>query len=200
MELSPDKRRKVGRDELLKRAIEVIQKKGYRDASLQDIADEFSVTKAALYYYVRSKETLLYEIYKETIIQLISELESLINQEGLEVTEKLSQVVHSFVSLCINHPEMEIFFEEKRNLSEEHFEDISKCERSVISMITALFDEGIKQGAVRSVNSKALTFGLLGMSSWVYRWFSKDGELTEDEVAELYHSVLLSGYVAPAPA
>ena len=47
---------------VLETAARLICEKGYEAASVQDIADACGLTKAGLYYYIRSKEELLLEI------------------------------------------------------------------------------------------------------------------------------------------
>src|SRR5262245_33636951 len=47
---------------VLETAARLICEKGYEAASVQDIADACGLTKAGLYYYIRSKEDLLLEI------------------------------------------------------------------------------------------------------------------------------------------
>ena len=51
------------RDRLLRAAAECFNKKGYSGTSLKDVADILNLTDAALYYYVRNKEELVYLCY-----------------------------------------------------------------------------------------------------------------------------------------
>src|SRR5690606_20295851 len=48
--------------ELVKVATQVFYEKGYEAASLQDIADRLGMLKGSLYYYIQTKEDLLYEV------------------------------------------------------------------------------------------------------------------------------------------
>ena len=50
------------RAELLDVAISLFYEKGYAHTTLQDIADGMGFTKAAVYYYAKTKEELLVEI------------------------------------------------------------------------------------------------------------------------------------------
>ena len=45
-------------------AAQIFFTKGYNATSLNDIAAELGITKAGLYYYVESKQELLYQIIK----------------------------------------------------------------------------------------------------------------------------------------
>jgi AcrR family transcriptional regulator len=50
--------------ELIEVATDVFYAKGYDAASLQDIADRLGMFKGSLYYYIQSKEDLLYDVYR----------------------------------------------------------------------------------------------------------------------------------------
>src|SRR6195952_1565035 len=48
--------------ELIEVATDVFYAKGYDAASLQDIADRLGMLKGSLYYYIQSKEDLLFDV------------------------------------------------------------------------------------------------------------------------------------------
>jgi AcrR family transcriptional regulator len=188
------RRRGLNQEQLLKAAIRVIRQHGYRDTSLQDIADEFHFTKPALYYYIQNKEELLYKIYDESISAWIARLESLAEDRNLSAREKLQQVLAYYLDLCINHDEMVIFFNEKSNLSAEHYELISAKERRVMQIISGIYREGVEEGTFRPWDATAVTFAILGMGAWTSHWFSHDGPLSQQELVNLYDRLLAEGY------
>ena len=51
------------KDRMLRAAAECFNEKGYSGTSLKDVADKLDLTDAALYYYVRNKEELVYLCY-----------------------------------------------------------------------------------------------------------------------------------------
>src|SRR5579883_2556775 len=56
-------------DEVIDAASEVFREKGYLAATLQDIAGRLGMLKGSLYYYIDSKEDLLYEILRRAHLQ-----------------------------------------------------------------------------------------------------------------------------------
>lgn len=185
--------KRLTRTDLLSRAIAVIRRNGYRETSLDDLAKEFNFTKPALYYYVDSKEALLFEIYEHTIDEWLTLIRSIANDAALTPEEKIREVVRRFTHLCIEHDEMAIFFSEKAYLSDEHFEAISDKERAVVDTIAAIIQEGVAMGMMNPVPAKVVAFGLVGMTAWSYRWVSADGPLDIDAIAETYFAVLSRG-------
>src|SRR3954454_17402777 len=116
-----DRRAKAPRrrhDEILEAAARVFHEKGYESTSIQDIADAVGILKGSLYYYIDSKEDLLYEILEG------------IHAEALESVRKAPaegaplQRIRAFVAAHIRHNaenlvKMALFFQDFRSLGEE---------------------------------------------------------------------------------
>ena len=68
----PPRRR---RQEILEAAAGVFHAKGYKATSIQDIADAVGILKGSLYYYITSKEDLLFEILEDVHQQGLRNLE-----------------------------------------------------------------------------------------------------------------------------
>jgi AcrR family transcriptional regulator len=51
-------------------ATKLFSEKGYKGASLQEIAQEVGIQKASLYHYIPSKEELLCEIFLSVVERL----------------------------------------------------------------------------------------------------------------------------------
>lgn len=70
-----DKRKKENtRNKILNSARDIFARKGYDGTSVDEIASGASVSKALLYYYYDSKETILLELMKRSIENTIKEL------------------------------------------------------------------------------------------------------------------------------
>src|ERR1700744_5493363 len=61
------RRQDARRRELLKAAAALFAERGYRATSMNDLAGRVGLSKPALYYYVRTKENLLIELYDEVL-------------------------------------------------------------------------------------------------------------------------------------
>src|ERR1700761_3203397 len=89
---SPAKGRRRDR-EVLKAATTVFYRRGYADATVQDVADAVGMLKGSLYYYIKSKEELLYRLATEVhdgVDALMSEVMAL---EGLSSLERIQEFV-----------------------------------------------------------------------------------------------------------
>src|SRR5258708_22711125 len=66
--------RREARDELLAAALRVFALRGYREAGVDEIAEEAGYSKGALYWHFSSKEALLQALREERIDTPIREL------------------------------------------------------------------------------------------------------------------------------
>ncbi len=76
--LPPDERR----GEILTAALAVFAELGYRQATLNDVADRVGVTKGCLYHYFESKEQLLVALLRERVASAVRAEEELVTTAG----------------------------------------------------------------------------------------------------------------------
>src|SRR5947209_13931005 len=82
--------------EITAAACEVFWQQGYRAASIQDVADKVGVLKGSLYYYIDSKEDLLWRIIED----VHKEWAAILERAGSLNAEPLEQI-HAFIRLHI---------------------------------------------------------------------------------------------------
>src|SRR3978361_1927084 len=60
---SPGEQYVLKRRALIREAGKAFSRKGFHNTSMNDVADVLNVTKPALYYYVKTKQEILYECH-----------------------------------------------------------------------------------------------------------------------------------------
>lgn len=89
-------------------AREVFQAKGLEGARMQEIADKAEINKSMLHYYYRSKEKLFEQVYKLSILKLIPQIASLLNQE-IPLEEKIRMFVPKYLDIIKANPDIPLF-------------------------------------------------------------------------------------------
>jgi AcrR family transcriptional regulator len=126
----------------------VFGKKGYHDATMDDVAKELGVSKGALYSYFKSKEDLLKEISlqgHQTLRDILAEtgkcksLETALEQVYTNITEKYKGNLHS-------HFEIVSLASHDEKIRKIVFEDYQKD----IAAVEAFVEEKKKQGFIRT--------------------------------------------------
>ncbi|MEW6475446.1 MAG: TetR/AcrR family transcriptional regulator [Actinomycetota bacterium] len=156
--------------EILDVAAKVFSDKGYDAGSLDEIADALDLRKATLYYYVRSKAELLYLIFDRAITQGLEQLASLSESDsGYEIVEKL---VHHQIRGVAESPELfGVFFDNRPRLDQRYEESIRAKEQQYLQLFADLLSKAASDGAVANVDSRYAAHAIIGMTTWIYKWF-----------------------------
>ncbi|WP_144839633.1 TetR/AcrR family transcriptional regulator [Metaplanococcus flavidus] len=182
------------KDRIKERSIGLFERKGFSETSIQDIVEALNVTKGTFYYYYSSKEQLLMEIHKEYIDDLLQRQRRIIDSGGSQ-KDKLKSVIHLLISdIARNGDSGKVFFREMRHLTEDNATDIKKRREQFRHNIEEILRHGAESGEFRKQLRPDITaLAVLGITNWTYQWFNAKGELTADELAEIYSSIVLDG-------
>ena len=185
----------LGREKIIEEAVELFKVKGYLGTSVQDLANKLGFTKAALYYYIQSKEEVLWEIIDQTMCTAERRMETLMQQE-MPVLERLKQIIYNqILNVQDDAPYMTIFFNEKVHLSPEKLAIIHARQRNYEESIATVIRQGIAEGVLEPVDALLTAYGILGMINWIIYWFDPKGTCKPEEIAELYVGIILRGIV-----
>lgn len=88
---------------VLRRSIEVFNRRGYDGTSMGDLARELGLTKSAIYHHVPSKEHLLEQALNEALDSLEGALDTVDAAPGLSATERLRTAVSTSVEVLVAH-------------------------------------------------------------------------------------------------
>ena len=181
-------------------AIKIFHQKGYRTATLDDVAHELGLSKAALYHYVSSKEDLLSLIYLQALESYFTSAYE-IDEMDLAPPEKLRYLIgHHIQNIIINNlPMFAVFFSEENQLPKKQFERIREGKRKYTKIVEKIITEGIEQGFFRPLNPKLHAFALIGMCNWLYKWYDPGrGGISPDDIADHFIDLLENGYLLSA--
>src|ERR1700742_1891186 len=92
-------------EEVLDAAARVFARRGYADASVQDVADELGILKGSLYHYIRAKEDLLFWLLEAVHADLQQILDEVAAEEGLEPRDRIALYVQRNVAYNLDNLE-----------------------------------------------------------------------------------------------
>jgi AcrR family transcriptional regulator len=167
---------------------------GYRDTSMDRIAEEVGIKKASLYYYFPSKDQLLIEMHDEMIERIIGSHEARLEAGDHSASDLLLGMMTDVISLQETHPgALRVFF--------EHFKEIPEAERARVMERRTTYERylreqlqrGIDEGEFKPLDIRLATFAILGMANWSYQWFRPGGSATAEQVAQAFWTMLSGG-------
>jgi AcrR family transcriptional regulator len=186
------------RREIIDAAARIFRDKGYAATSIQDVAEAVDILKGSLYYYIDSKDDLLFEVIQEVHQQGLTNLE-----EGKSASGDALERIHAFVIRhasfnAANLAQMTVFFNDFKALSEDRRQVIVEERDLYDEQLRALVVAGQAEGSVRSsVDPKLAAFWILGAMNWMYQWYRADGPQSLEEIAETFGQLAVNSLRDP---
>ncbi len=194
------KKSTLRREAILQNALEIFDRQGFANTSLDDIARETGVKREAIYYYFGNRAEILLHIIQPQSESLVEGLKNILACKA-SVHEKLYLAVENhlqhFDRNCLEMTVAlrDVYLEDARNVRRV----LDKIWRSYESMWTSLIEEGQSNGDfVRCGDSKMVAFGILGMCNWLARWYDPKQSTAISELIDTYFNVIAYGLVKPA--
>ena len=154
------------RNELLTAARIVFGKKGFHDASIEEIADMAEVAKGTVYLYYKSKKDLYLEAVRFGVELLNQKLKSRADDSG-NCLETLRALTETKI----------VYFEENRDFFRIYYSELGKLpgHPAAISLVRDLYTEqakvfervlreGIKRREVRSLDVEKMAFAIADLT------------------------------------
>ncbi len=189
--------RSVRRQLIIDAATQVFQEKGYRGATLDDVANKLGLSKAALYHYFGSKEDLLSTIYMRAIDRALENARRIAELQ-LSPREKMRRFIADHVKYVIidDLSAFAVFFSEENQLGDEDAKRIRDAKKLYNRIVESLLEEGMKQGLFLPEDVEFRANAILGMCNSLYLWYrpGKQGHQA-DELVERLVSFLEKGYL-----
>jgi TetR/AcrR family transcriptional regulator, cholesterol catabolism regulator len=180
--------------EIVEAAARVFHEKGYESTSIQDIADAVGILKGSLYYYITSKEDLLFEIIQSVHEEALKNLERTRDVEGDALQKIRAFVVVHLTHNATNLVKMAVFFQDFRSLNGKRREIIVQERDIYDNFLRDLIRQGQEDGIVcPDIEPKLAAITVLGMMNWLYHWYQPGGDLSATDIANAYGDFVVAG-------
>jgi AcrR family transcriptional regulator len=179
-------------------AARVFERRGYADATLDQIAAEAGISKPTVYSYVRSKQHLLEIIVEQVIYPLRFGIQEILQSES-SAADKLDAYIRLHVRAATQYRVFyQVVIADQHQLSEAGLRNYVSWARQVDRATADLFDQGIEAGVVRADIDVPTMVNLLNSTlTSIARWYRPDGRLTPDQIVGEV-TKLLEGVMTPA--
>lgn len=176
-------------------ALRLFARHGYAAVSMRQIAGEVGVQAGALYNYTPDKQTLLFDLMKEHMDQLLGAYADQPEPKG--AMQALEQFTRFHIRFHAARPEaVFVSYMELRNLAPENFAVIEELRRTYETRIEDILRHGIAEGVFDIPDPKIATLAVIAMLTGVNTWYRAQGRLTLGEVETLYWTMLRKSVAA----
>lgn len=184
------------RKELIDAAAKIFQDKGYEAASIQDVADALGILKGSVYYYIDSKEDLLFAVIQEVHESALANMERIRQLDADPLT-----LIRLFVESHVRHVsenlvKATVFFHDFGSLDPKRREYIVRERDRYDSFLRQLIARGQAEGVIcQDIDPKLATLAMLGMMNWIYQWYRIGGGMDSAAIGRQLADFALAGLV-----
>ncbi len=182
------------KDRMLKAAALCFNQKGYSGTSLKDVAGHLGLTDAALYYYVRNKEELVYLCYQRAAELGKAALDRAVAAGGSGL-EKVRRYIGLHSEFMVGEPGPVAIMSEIPSLTPAHRNEILALSRTHSARFEKLLEEGITDGSIKPCDVRMTGNAIMGALNWIPKWHHGDEEVAK-QVVESFPDILARGLEA----
>jgi AcrR family transcriptional regulator len=184
--------REIKRDAVIRAAALEFNRKGYHNTSLDDIAARLEVTKPTVYYYVTSKEQLLFECFVAGVEQIRAAFREVRHLE-VPARERLNAVLRHYGEAVASEFGWCMVRAEDQDLSPVMSRHIKALKTEIDHGVRRLIKEGVQDGSIQPCDPKMTAFALAGALNWIAHWYREDRSLTGAQIAEAFVTIFEGG-------
>ena len=184
--------RELKRDAVIRAAAREFNRKGYHNTSLDEIAARLEVTKPTVYYYVTSKEQLLFECFVAGVEQIRAAFRA-VRELAVPARERLNAVLRHYGEAVASDFGWCMVRAEDQDLSPAMSRHIKSLKSEIDQGIRRLIREGIQDGSIEPCDPKMTAFALAGALNWIAHWYREDQSLTPAQIAGAFVTIFEGG-------
>ncbi len=180
-------------EEIYCKAAQIFHDQGYDATSMSDLAKALDITKAGLYYYIESKEDLLFRIINFGLDWLDREV---IGPAKLidDAEERLRFIIQRHGGELIKGVHaIPILTDETSSLSPKLRKQVQKRKRLYFDLVRTTLEQLRQQSKLQEVDVTVATFSLFGTLLWLPRWYKRGGSLSADQTLEQVTKLYFGG-------
>lgn len=189
------------RTAILSVAAKLFNSRGARATTLQDVARELGLTKTSLYYYVKTKEELVFLCY-EAALQRYNALMDTLDTDVSSPLERARLFFHNAFERWLLAQEgaqsHQAALLELASLKSDHRQKIAGEYIRMFKRLRGYLKDAIAEGEVRECETISTTRAMIGAHDWVFHWLHQVHREDVLKTAEEAWDILLNGFY-PGP-
>ncbi len=166
-------------------ALRLFARHGYAAVSMRKIAEAVGVQAGALYLYTPDKQSLLFDLMKAHMDELLEAWRQA--DPGGAVEKRLDAFVRFHIRHHLERADaVFISYMELRNLEPVNFTVIEDQRRTYETALEDILQAGADAGVFVLADAKMATLSIIAMLTGVNAWYRDDGRLARGEVLDIY--------------
>ena len=179
------------RHRILKAAATCFNQKGYSGTSLKDVSRHLGLTDAALYYYVKNKEELVYQCYLRAAELGRAAMEQAV-VDGTTGYDQALLYIQYHVEIMVGDAGPVAIMSEIPSLKRVHRNEILDVSRRHSAGFEEILERGIADGSINPCDVRMTGNAIMGSINWIPKWFHGKAGMAE-EIRNEFPQILMRG-------
>lgn len=181
------------KDVIVRKAASLFREKGYKAASMRDLAEAVGVEAASLYNHIKSKSELLHELVFSVANKFVLKMDE-IESENISSLEKMEKLLRFHITEMIhNYEEVYVSDREWKHLSDPYLSNYQNQRRVYRKRIAAIIEEGIRNKEIKTIDAPTVVLIFLHAVSGIESWHRSTKKITATELEQNMVTILIDG-------
>lgn len=182
------------KDVIVQKAAILFKEKGFKAASMRELAEVVGVEAASLYNHIKSKNELLHEICFSVANRYNQKLDELETQETANSLQKVETLLRFHIEGMVIHFE-EVFVSDRewKYLSEPYLSNFQNQRRTYRKRFAAIIEDGIKKKEIKKIDATTAVLIMLHAISGIESWHRSKQKINGSELEENMIAILVGG-------
>lgn len=181
------------KDVILKAAATLFREKGYKAASMRDLAERVGIEAASLYNHIRSKAELLHDISFNSS-NLYWDHISRVETAEMSQLEKVETILRFQIKQMIEHfDERHVADREWKHLPEPHLTNYQTLRHNYRKKLNEIITKGVQNGEIKDINVPSTIWLLLHAISGIESWHRSKTRIEPEILEENMITILIGG-------
>lgn len=172
--------------QIVEAAQRLFHEQGYAATSMEDIANAVGILKGSLYYYVDSKEDLLFRIVAHVHDIVTNLLDQAIQRDDLTPLGRIVEFVRLQLRYnASNVTELAVYHHDWARLEGARYDEIKRRRLANEAAMLELIDQAKQLGEIpKSIDSRLALAHTMAVMVWPYTWYNPRSRTSPDQLAD----------------
>src|SRR5260370_35344964 len=125
---------------------------------------------------------------------LLAQIEQITADRNLRPTDRLARAIHAHViAVADNLDVLTVYLSEWRQLAAESLTTVREHRERYAALFLQILEDGVASGEFRSMDTRIVMLGMIGMCNYLFRCYRPDGRLAPAQIADELIEMVLRG-------
>ncbi|GAO41996.1 TetR/AcrR family transcriptional regulator [Flavihumibacter petaseus] len=181
---------------IVEAATRLFREKGFKAASMRDLAEAVGVEAASLYNHIQSKEELLQEICFKVANAFNQHCEEVENSD-LGSIQKVEAILRFHIRMMLEQYEMVIVADRDwKHLSDPYLSNYHNQRRTYRKRLAGIIEKGIENAEVKPVDAPTVVLIMLHAVNGIESWHRSKEKISARQLEENMVLIMIDGLKA----